>query len=153
MALPLRIALQRALSKIGRSNGHSPQPGGSNLDPLMHYYLVDTEAEAFFKAQRRASRTEMFAALPEDASKKMNELITAAKRQKMGQPIAVVAASDRYTLNATTKKPAAKLNTTKLRNELMKDDRYTREEVSRLFKKCTEDSTPAQTIVAIPLFD
>lgn len=139
-------SLQKMFKKLGRTDGHGPPSGGANIDPTLHYFMVDSAAYAYFKKQRDATMKDMMKLIN-------NESVTAAiervKKANQGETL-IVANGKFYALNLTLRTPVGRLDATKLRSELMKAG-LTAEAVDACFEKASVPGEPAKVWSVAPL--
>lgn len=137
----MRSKLMAALAKIGATNGHACPQTDSNIDPIMHEYLVSTDAESFFKKRRDKAKKALLAIVDGDELSDALARVTKNDAGENGVPLATGAL---YRVEADIKRPAQRFDQTKLRSELMREGK-TPEEVETLIDKCTKSSAPSIT--------
>lgn len=108
--------LQKALAKIGRTNGLAPRDSQDPANKLLHYYLVDTIAESFFKKQREVSLGLLLETVDQT---KVAKAIKDTVDGGMGVSAKLISSED-YQLDLSTKQGASKTDMTIFKNQLAK---------------------------------
>jgi hypothetical protein len=139
----MNSALQKSLTKIGRSNGASPPDSQDPMDRLLHYYFIDKTAAKFFEAQADASKSMLLAEGGVPLEEKIAEILKATIKNQRGES-SIIAQGQYYALSYTTRKPASRLNTTKLRNKLMLEYGLKADQLDKLFEECSDTGNPTQ---------
>jgi hypothetical protein len=135
-----RSALQLTLGRVGRTNGHGPPSGGSNVDPSLHYLLADSDAYSFFDKQRKESLAAVLEMSPVDF---IDDAVNNVIKTGVGTNI-VVTQGKFYSLGCQIKRPSMRLDKTKLRSILLRTFGMKPVDLDQAFAEAETSSSPAK---------
>jgi hypothetical protein len=132
-----KSAIQRALLKIGKSNGHAC-PSDHAMDKLLHELLVAQEGQKFFEEMKKSTLEQI-----------NSDFSTVIKNIEPGTT-GVVGMGSLYMLMLQVKNAASRLDTTKFITELRKLG-VEQELIEEARENATTKSKPAQqfTVVSV----
>lgn len=143
----MRSKLMGALSRIGLNNGHACPQTMSNIDPILHEYIVATDGESFFKKRRDAAK-EALMSVTNNAD--LNDAMADVIKNDAPTSGVVLAVGGAYKCVADVKRPVEALNKVKLRRLLINDAKLSATAVDALFERATDVRKPAVTYKVVP---
>ena len=135
--------VQKALDKIGRSNGTAPPKSQDPADEKLHMYYIDKIAESFFKKRAEQSLIECAEHLQSHTN-----VIEAAKKKKSKQE-AVICQTENYTMSFSTNTPARRFSQEKLKIKLAKMG-WPKAQIDELIEASMDTNEPAKSYKVIP---
>jgi hypothetical protein len=134
-----RASLIKAFRNVGRTNGTAAPKSGNNVDSLMHELLVASDGASYFEARKKNAKAALFDAI--DTSE-VDTRVQEVAHNLIGTSVQVYVGQV-YSLTCDIKRPASRMDSTKLRNALIKRGIPVKE-VDKLFADSSEYSTPAR---------
>lgn len=140
----MRSKLMSALAKIGKNNGHACPVSQSNVDPVMHEYLVTSDAQSFFTKRRSEAKNVLMSVIDTDMLDREIDNVIATN---IGTNGVELLRGEHYRCEADIKRPPVPntVNKTKLRNILARMD-WTSNDIDELVEACTDERKPTVTI-------
>lgn len=135
-----RAALMKQLGNIGRTNGTAPLQSGNNVDPIMHELLVAQDGATYFDNRKRLAKQALLDAIDTTA---LDTAVSDALKANIGSNVNVYD-GEVYSVTCDIKRPALRLDQTKLRTALIRKGMPVKE-VDALFRAASDYSQPAKS--------
>lgn len=140
----LRVRIQTAMHKLGRSNGLSPPTSQDPMDELLHLRLVSDIGKSFFDAQRDFILDQIKGNLNDERKAEIDKQVRNAEKGVPG--IYTVVETENYRLMLKTASPSHTLNETALRVALSKRGMPSGK-VEEVIREATKWSRPSQQYI------
>ena len=136
--------VQKALDKIGRSNGTAPPKSQDPADEKLHMYYIDKIAESFFKKRAEQSLIECAEHLQAH-----QHVVDSAKKLKKKQE-STICQTENYIMTFSANTPANRFSQEKLRVLLAKRG-WPKDQVDELMEAAMDTNEPAKSYKVIPV--
>ena len=133
-----------ALSKIGHVNDHKCPQTGNNIDPLLHEWLVASDAYSYFDKRRKNAQQ---AALDAIDTTNFEAVLREVIDTNVGTDVEVYN-GEVYSLTCNIKRPALRLDATKLRSALIKKGMKPNE-VDAMIRLSSDYAQPAKSFKVV----
>jgi len=139
-----RLALSKALSNIGKTNGTAPGKSGNNIDPLMHELLVAQDGATYFENRKRLAKQAFLDAID---TTPLDRALAEVINTNVGGSVNVYD-GELYAVTCDIKRPALRFDAVKLRTALIKRGIPVKE-VNELFAKSSDYAQPAKSFKVV----
>lgn len=143
----MRSKLMGALARIGTNNGHACPQSLSNIDPVLHEYLVATDGASFFSKRRDAAKEALLSVADTEA---INDAKARATKLDAGENDVLIAQGEVYRATVDVKRPAERLDRGKLRKALLAEG-MTVETIEKVLDRSMTKQSPAVSIKISPM--
>jgi len=148
----MNSALQKAMKAIGKEGDTAAPKSQDPLDAILHEYYVAKMGEKAFTDRAKKALENMLKAIGPEATKTIEDMITATKVNDAGES-AVVIDAQHYNLDFTTRKGSARLDAVAVKTQLQVKFGLPEVTAEKFVADCSKKSEPTKIYSVKPVRD
>lgn len=148
----MNSALQKAMKAIGNEGDTAAPKSQDPLDAILHEYYVSKMGEKAFTDRSKKALENMLKAIGPEATKTIDDMITATKKNDAGES-AVVIDAQHYNLDFTTRKGASRLDATSVKTQLQVKFGLPEVTAEKFIEDCSKKNEPTKIFSVKPVRD
>lgn len=134
--------VDKLFSAIGKTNGTAPAASQDAQNAAQHEYLIATFGESYWKKRREKAKNELLKVMSGEAVERLEARTKEVAKSGNGTNVELID-GDNYSTVVEIKNGASFVDTTQLGIILMREHKFTHEQVAKLMEKATDRRAPA----------